>query len=75
MGTVKNSIGQAENQNSIAEDVIENNPVALFYILEDARRNSDFEKAALAQKKLKQLGVIVEYRSHVRGRRQCRMKS
>jgi hypothetical protein len=44
-------------------------PVALFYLLEDARRRRDFEEAARAQKQLADLGVIVKYRPERRRRR------
>ena len=39
----------------------EENPVALFYLLEDARRQQDFGRAAEMQKKLAELGVVVTY--------------
>ena len=42
---------------------IRNSPVAWFFELEDARRQSDFERAAYAQRELKRLGVEVRYRS------------
>ena len=41
---------------------IKSSPVALFYILEDARRNSDFKCAAEAQQQLERLGVVVKYK-------------
>jgi hypothetical protein len=44
-------------------------PLALFYLLEDARRRQDFEQAAVAQRKLRDLGVVVTYRQQQRRRR------
>ncbi len=38
-------------------------PIALFYLLEDARRRNDFERASQAQKQLRSLGVDVSYHS------------
>lgn len=44
-------------------------PVALFYVLEDARRRKDFHAAAWAQRRLAELGVVVTYRPDRRIRR------
>jgi len=37
----------------------ENSPVAWFVVLERAREQGDFERAAKAQRELRRLGVIV----------------
>ncbi len=43
------------------DDEIKDSPIAWFYILEDARRQGDFERAAKAQRELERLGVHVRY--------------
>jgi len=40
---------------------IKDSPIAWFYMLEDARRRNDFERAAKAKQELERLGVRVEY--------------
>jgi len=46
-------------------------PVACFYVLEDAKRRGDFERAAVAKNALKEMGIEVKYRPRKlrRGRR------
>lgn len=49
-------------QGKTTETEVRNSPIAWFYILEDARKRGDFERAAKAQKQLKRLGVHVSYK-------------
>jgi hypothetical protein len=47
----------------LAADVdYQRSPVAWFVVLEQARHDRDFERAAEAQRKLRELGVEVRYR-------------
>lgn len=43
-------------------DEIKNSPIAWFYVLEDARREGDFERAAQAQRELRRLGIEIRYK-------------
>jgi len=43
-----------------------NSPVAWFCVLEQARQNNDFERAAEAKRQLERLGVVVKYRRKIK---------
>lgn len=45
---------------------IKNSPIAWFYLLEDARRRNDFDRAARAKRELERLGVLVTYAKAIR---------
>jgi len=49
-------------QQKTATDEIRNSPIAWFYILEDSRRQGDFERAAEAQRELTRLGIQIRYK-------------
>jgi hypothetical protein len=55
-------------QNAAQTDC-DKSPVALFYLLEDARRRRDLEDAAAAKRKLAELGIVVRYRRQRRPNR------
>jgi hypothetical protein len=44
------------------EPEIRQNPIGLFFILEDSRHKGDFARAAEAQKELLRLGIVVRYK-------------
>lgn len=54
------------SQKNIKGFEIKNSPIAWFYILEDARRHGDFNRAAEAQRELARLGIKIQY-THPKG--------
>lgn len=49
--------GQVKSKASDFRD----SPVAWFVVLERARAGADFERAAMAQRELRRLGVVIRY--------------